>query len=47
MSNKIKVDHWSRCCGEWMHYDYFETKEEAEAYITKKGYDPRYFRIDT
>ena len=43
----IKVDSWSHCCGEWMHFGYFKTKQEAELYISEKGYNPEYFRIDT
>jgi hypothetical protein len=44
MKKQVKIESWSHCGGEWMHFGYFNTKEEADEYIKSKGYDPRYFR---
>ena len=41
----IKIESWSHCCGEWVHFGYFETKDDANKYIESKGYDGKYFRV--
>ena len=43
----IKVYAWSHGSDCWVYFESFNSVDEANSYILNKGYDPKYFEIDT
>jgi len=43
---KVKVYSWSHGSDCWTYFETFNSEEEVENFLKKKGYNPRYFKYD-